>query len=265
MYPDVLVLCPFHLERVGREDNHPSLHISPNGWAYCHGCGWRGRVEEHPELLRDVELREFRGFKPLPDYDAPPLGGAPRDYLLSRGFSEEILKDFHVGGNTDRVWIPVLLRSGKSVGFIFRFLPGSEHKYLYSVGFSKRNYLFGSCQFTPNEGIVCLVEGALDCIRMHQLGLRNTVAVLGDQTTSGQLDLVRLLGYRVVLAFDNDAPGRMATWKVGKSLLQRGHEVFLLEYESSDPGELTSRASLGLQPFLQALLRARIDFHVEIN
>ena len=132
---------------------------------------------------------------------------------------------------------------------IFRFVVG-DSRYVYSSGFSKKNHVFGSHQFLPDNDTVCVVEGPLDCLRMHQLEVRNTVALLGDQPTSGQLDLIKQLGYTVVIAFDNDEPGRIAALKTGSLLLHRGHSVFILKYDGKDPGELNNTRSFELQPYL---------------
>ena len=255
MHPDVLIHCPFHPERVGHVDTKPSLHISPNGLAYCHGCGWRGTVMAHPELLVLVEAERGvrRAFACKSELPIPPLGGLPKEYLLRRGFSAEVLKLFEVGGNQDRVWIPVKLRDDSLVGVIFRFVVG-EDRYRYSYGFHKSLYLFGSKQFVAKDGTVFLVEGALDCMRMHQLGVRNTVALLGDRPSSGQLDLIKTLGDSTVLAFDNDNAGWQSALEVGKLLQRRGHTVSVLSYEGKDPGELESAQTFELIPFLKFLL-----------
>lgn len=251
-----LIRCPFHLQRLGREDGAEPAHWSCNcdleqGVFFCHGCGARGALRYHPELIalaEQVHGTISRSYA-RPEFTIPLLAGVPKEYLLSRGFTVEILRTFEVGGDSDRVYVPVKLRDGRVVGIIFRFISG-EARYIYSSGFSKRNHVFGSYQFLPDNDTVCVVEGALDCIRMHQLEIRNTVALLGDQPTSGQLDLLKQLGYTIVIAFDNDEPGEIATLKVGSLLLHRGHSVFVLKYEGKDPGELSSTKSFELQPYL---------------
>ena len=258
-----LVICPFHPSRIGKEDKHPSLNVDvEQNIFFCHGCGAKGSLEHYPELvaLAQTDQGETRPFFVQPDYGIPPLGGQPREYLLARGYDEAILQRFEVGGDTDRVWLPVKLRDASIAGVVFRFLPGlgsEDRRYIYSYGFHKRNHVFGSYQFEPDGGTVCVVEGALDCIRMHQLGIKNTVSLLGDQPTAGQLDLLKQLGHIIALAFDNDEPGQEALKKVGSLLVHRGHEVYRLEYEGKDPGELTTTKSFVLEPFLEFLLERR--------
>ena len=261
---NTLIHCPWHFERTGKEDKHPSLNADlEKNVFFCHGCGAKGVLSQHPELAIEARRMGEQGFHPLivPRVleAIPPLGGFVLEYLLGRGFTIEILRRFEVGGNTDRVWIPVKLKSGQVVGTIFRFLPGVEGgRYVYSSGFQKRNCVFGSYQFEPDRDTVCLVEGAFDCIRMYQLGITNTVALLGDQPAAGQFELVKQLGHTVILALDNDEPGQEATVKVGQLLQHRGHEVLLLKYEGKDPGELKNTKSFELQPFLSFLLEKEV-------
>jgi len=185
--------------------------------------------------------------------------------MLKRGFDERTLSRFEIGGNQDRVWIPVKLRDDSLVGVVFRFVVG-ESRYCYSYGFHKRNCLFSSKRFVGSGDSVYVVEGALDCMRMHQLGIENTVALLGDRPSSGQLDLIKSLGHRVILAFDNDDPGWQATLSVGKLLQHRGHAVQVLSYEGKDPGELRDTTSFGVLPFLQFLLALQTtNAGIEVN
>ena len=246
---NTLVICPFHA------DSLPSLNVNlESGVFYCHGCGAKGTLLRHPELIplaqqaRGEFSRLSRGIPSV-----PPLAGLPKEYMLNRGFTEEVLTHFEIGGNQDRVWIPVKLRDDSLVGVIFRFVVG-EDRYRYSYGFRKRNHLFGSKQFVEHEDTVYVVEGALDCIRMHQIGVCNVIGLLGDQPSSGQLGLIKSLGHKVILALDNDGPGWSATLSVGKLLQHRGHTVQLLSYEGQDPGELSDNRSFEIFPFLKFLL-----------
>ena len=89
---------------------------------------------------------------------------------------------------------------------------------------------------------------------MHQLGFENTVALMGDQPSIGQLDLLKLLSHKIILALDNDVPGMDATRRIGRFLQLRGHEVFTLNYEGKDPGELQEVGSFEQRPYLSYLL-----------
>ena len=247
---NTLILCLWH------EETRPSLNVDlEQGLYFCHGCGAKGTLSQHPELI-SLAQRARGERSPIFSLSIPyipTLAGLPKEYLLNRGFTEEILAQFEVGGDQDRVWIPVKLRDDSLVGIIFRFIIG-EDRYRYSYGFHKRNYLFGSKQFVGSDDVVYIVEGALDCIRMHQLEVKNTIALLGDQPSAGQLDLIKSLGHRVILALDNDDPGWRAILNVGRLLQHRGHIVQVLSYDGKDPGEVQSTSSFEILPFLKILL-----------
>lgn len=255
---NILVNCPFHPSRIGREDTHPSCNCDPEQDVFfCHGCGATGKLSRYPELVMLVEQAGRGSPAPTPTLGitVPTLAGLPREFLISRGFSEEVLKLFEIGGNEDRVWIPVKLRSGEYAGFIFRHL-FSDQRFTFSYGFKKHLHLFGTYQFIRYQhGQVFVVEGPLDCAKMHQLGFRNTVAIMGSNASSQQLDLLRQLGHTICLALDRDPAGVEATTKLGRLLLQRGHTVDVLEYDAEDPGELISGESLDIKPFLSSFLQ----------
>ena len=265
---NLLVLCPFHPERVGRDDGNPSLNLDFDQEVYfCHGCGARGRISQHPELYELAENHEIPRYVPQKEIVIPDLAGAPLDYLKRRGFDEQVLKQFGVGGNQDRIWIPVTLMSGRNVGTITRFLPEfGDNRYMYSYGFEKRNYLFGTSCFKYCDDTVVVVEGSLDCIRMHQIGITNTIAILGNRATSSQISLLKLLGTRVVLALDNDDAGIQGAKALGRVLQVAGHEVYKLDYDAKDPGELVTPESIKTRPFVHFMLDfVGIETSLKIN
>lgn len=252
---NTLVRCPFH------GDSRPSLNADiEQDVFFCHGCGAKGKLSRYPELQAEVKLVRDDprpvavATKPREEVLVPPLEGAPLKYMLSRGFTLDTLDRFEVGGNAEKVWIPVKLKCGECVGFIYRFLEG-EIRYLYSKGFTKRNYLFGTKQFEKKNDEVIVTEGSLDCVKLSQLGFRNTVAFLGNQPTETQLGLLRLLGHRVILALDNDKAGRDCIDPLSSRLRTLGHKVFILNYPGKDPGELVNPEGITIEPHLTSLLR----------
>ena len=66
----LMLPCVFHTEKT------PSLRVWVSGRFYCHGCGERGHVDEHPELASIVsrvrmERLEFKGQLRLPGVMEP--------------------------------------------------------------------------------------------------------------------------------------------------------------------------------------------------
>jgi len=260
---NVLVSCPFHADRLGSEDSTPSCNCDPDQDVfYCHGCGAKGKISKNPHLLplinevlsgetpRSISPSVFRP-ESLPE--VPILSGASKKFLEDRGFNSYVLRTFDIGGDEEKIWIPIKVRSGAVRGYIFRNLY-TLPKYVFSYHFKRNHYLFGTYQFVKGIDGVFVVEGPLDCMRMHQLGHPNTVAIMGSHLSSEQIELLKLLGTDICLVFDNDEAGREATTKAGKAIAEAGLKPSVLVYEGKDPGELESDDSWKIEPYLTHLL-----------
>src|SRR5690606_34959267 len=67
---------------------------------------------------------------------------------------------------------------------------------------------------------VIIVEGYMDAIAAHQHGYANVVAAMGTALTEAQIEQVKRLTKRIVLALDADAAGQMATLRSLDSMQQ---------------------------------------------
>ena len=119
----------------------------------------------------------------------------------------------------DRLMFPVQDAAGRVLGFGGRLLregaPGP--KYLNSPEtpvFRKRWVLYGlpgAVEGMRREGRAVVVEGYLDVITLHQAGIDWAVATLGTALTPEHARLLARYAREVVLAFDSDRAGRLAT------------------------------------------------------
>lgn len=168
------------------------------------------------------------------------LGFAPNDwetltrYLLKKGYSNQDLLTSGLSlpssrgkGLYDRfrnrIIFPVFDLNGRIVGFSGRiFSPpasGGEPKYLNSPDtavFNKSLSLYGLFQGKTDlkkENLAVLVEGNLDVISSHQVGVRNVFAPLGTALTESQLSLIKRFTDRIAFCFDTDLAGINATQK----------------------------------------------------
>ncbi|MBP9944818.1 MAG: toprim domain-containing protein [Vicinamibacteria bacterium] len=79
---------------------------------------------------------------------------------------------------------------------------------------------------------VILTESVIDACSFHQAGVRNSIPLYGiNGFTSDHLDLLKREGVkRVVLALDNDEPGRRATDSIKERLVATGLEARSVEW-----------------------------------
>lgn len=238
------------------------------------------------KVLRSDEGKAARDYMTGRGFDAKTLdsfgvGFAPDgwDSLarlgLAKKFSEEELLDAGLikrgdrGGMYDvfrsRLVFPIRDEQGRPIAFGGRILPGDDSpaKYLNSPEtplFSKSRVLFGvdlAKGAMVKSRTAIIFEGYADAAMAHQHGIDNAVAVLGTALTPEHAAVLRRLADKVVLVFDADAAGGMAT--------RRSVELFLREPIEVSVAELPA----GMDPdeFLQAhgadAFRQRIDKAVD--
>lgn len=152
----------------------------------------------------------------------------------------------------DRVMFPITDLSARPIGFGGRILEGSAAKYKNTADtplFTKRHVLFGLAQAkeamrTRNQAI--LVEGYMDVIMPHQWGVRNVVAPLGTALTDEQCHLLRQQAEQVIVGFDADVAGQMATLRGLEKLYEIGCDVRILRIpDGKDPDEFIRAHGIG--------------------
>ncbi|MBA5724657.1 DNA primase, partial [Candidatus Liberibacter sp.] len=205
---------------------------------------------------------------------APDSRNALRQYLLGQGISQEKISATGLvvhGENIatpydrfrDRLIFPILSPRGKVIAFGGRSLSeGATAKYLNSPEtdfFHKGEMLynfFGALNHSnrriAREGQrqisspIILVEGYVDVIALHQIGIQNVVSPLGTALTEHQLKLLWRLSSHIVLCFDGDAAGLRASYKAIDLVLCHvvpGKSVnFILLPDDDDPDSFVRRS-----------------------
>ena len=173
----------------------------------------------------------------------------PSKYYADK-YSKEILDKMDIGDcyrqdkpMYERAVVPVYDETGNLMcGCTGRALNGDEPKWKHSNGFSTGNVLYNLCAATlpiQQSREVILTEGPMDCVRLVEAGINNVVSVFGSNLTDRQSIILEKLPIRkVILMFDNDDAGRMATNKIANRL-SRSYNVSIPTYDKKDPGELT--------------------------
>lgn len=168
----------------------------------------------------------------------------PESKLQELGLVNESYQKYH-DIFVNRIIFPIHDAQGKVVGFTARVYLGKEEpKYLNSKEtaiFKKGNILFNYHRArdairTTKE--VILVEGNMDAIRMVASGIKNTIALMGTAMTSDQINLITKLRVPIILMFDNDNAGLLATRTNGRLLQNAGAQVRVVRLEGEkDPDE----------------------------
>ena len=151
-------------------------------------------------------------------------------YLNHRGISRQTAQSFGVGHYAGpgilrgRIVFPIHNERGELVAYAGRCLDGVGPKYRFPAGFSKSRTLFHlpiAVRFAPPDGSVILVEGFFDCMKVHQAGYRNVVALMGTNLSEHQAQLLTERFLRVVVMLDGDQAGQRASPLVAARLTGR--------------------------------------------
>ena len=115
----------------------------------------------------------------------------------------------------NRLMLPVIDVRGDVVGFGSRVLDKSEPKYMNTpetLTYSKRRILYGmNLAKKSKRSNIILCEGNLDVVTLHQAGFDNAVASMGTALTVEQTRLLSRFTKELVLCYDNDNAGQLAT------------------------------------------------------
>ncbi|MBF5040988.1 DNA primase [Aggregicoccus sp. 17bor-14] len=129
-----------------------------------------------------------------------------------------------------RVVVPIRTLDGRTVGFGGRLVGSAEGpEYLNSKEsalFHKGDLLFGMDRAREEVRRLrraVLVEGYFDCLALHQVGVRNAVALCSTHLAPGHLQaLARAEARELVLLLDGDAAGLAAVERLAGTLLAAG-------------------------------------------
>jgi len=211
---------------------------------------YRHQLRHHPEGRTALDYLHKRGLtdETIDTFElgyAPPGWETSHPQLLEKGYTAEDLIEAGVaseresGGMYDRfrnrVTFPIRDARGRMAGFGARALSDEDMpKYLNSpqtVLFDKSSLLYGFDKARKPiraQDQVVIVEGYLDVIAPHQEGYTNLVSPMGTALNEAQLNQLKRLTRRIVLALDADAAGEKATLRglqVARETLGRENEM----------------------------------------
>lgn len=193
------------------------------------------------------------------------LGYSPsRDELLlaltKRGFTERELRDAGLvvtrrQGPSDmfrsRLMVPLMDAQGRVVGFTARILTAEPNapKYIntpQTLLYDKGRHVFGlhlAKESIRQQDFVVVVEGNMDVISSHQVGVKNVVATAGTAMTEHHLRALSRFTQQVRLCFDADKAGINATERAIAIASNLGITlgIIVLPGGAKDPDELIQK------------------------
>lgn len=171
----------------------------------------------------------------------------------------------------NRIMFSITDLNGNFCAFSGRIYNTSEgSKYINTKGtpiFKKSNVLYNYSNAKDiikkkKEIIIC--EGFMDVIRLHTIGIKNSVALMGTSFTDEQFEFIKRLKCNVVLNLDRDDAGESATYTIGKKLLENDIPVKVIVYSGAkDSDEYVLK--FGSEAFLKNYNNKInfIDFEIE--
>ena len=195
-------------------------------------------------------MEQVRAF-PLMDDDPLMPGYAPDGNVFlkwakAQGFKTELLIEAGLIKTGDdgslydtfrnRIMFPISNKSGDVIGFSGRTLStdGKTAKFLNTAEtpiFTKGNELYAiniARHAIRKYDRAYLVEGNMDVMRMHRIGVDNTVAPCGTALTTEQATLLKHYTNKVTLVYDGDKAGRSAVTRNAEILIKQQFYVSVI-------------------------------------
>jgi len=251
-------------EDVRRNNDRESM-FAVNSWAADYFVNYMRNDDEglsvgmgyfrQKRRLTDATIRKFGlGFCPSRgdrmSQDALKAG-YKKEFLVSTGLSKERESDGSLYDRfRDRVIFPVHNISGRVVAFGARTLRSDKEvaKYLNSPEseiYSKKNEIYGlyfAKRAIQQQDCAIMVEGYLDVISMHQVGVENVVASSGTSLTVEQIRLLARFTHNITIIYDADPAGIKAAMRGIDLVLQEGLNVrIVLLPDGDDPDTFAGR------------------------
>ena len=170
-------------------------------------------------------------------------------YLRGRALNIETVTYFGCGffpgrgSMNGRVVIPIHNQSGELIAYAGRTIDDSEPKYKLPAGFRKSDVLFNLhrvARIDPAFEKLIVVEGFFDCMKVHQAGLLNVVALMGSSVSEPQEKL--LCDFKQVILFlDGDDAGREAAKLIAAKLVHHTFVRIISCPDKKQPDQLSSQ------------------------
>ena len=205
--------------------------------------------------------------------DAARAAGYKDEYLVAAGLAIQQEDGKLVDKFRERVMFPIHSVSGRVIAFSGRTLKADNPaKYVNSpeteIYIKSRNLLgvyFAKSEMAKQDRCI-LVEGNVDVVMMHQMGITNVVASCGTSLTEEQIRLIKRFTENITIMYDGDAAGLHAAVRAIGMILKEGMNprvVFLPD--GDDPDSFSQKHTLEeIQEFIADHEQDGIAFKTEL-
>ena len=207
--------------------------------------------------LEDETIRKYGlGWAPLGRKaltEAARAAGYKEEFLVETGLSIRYDDGRLVDRFYDRVMFPIHSVSGRVIAFGGRTLKtdksvakyiNSPETEIYVKSRSLYGIYFAKSEISRKDKCI-LVEGYLDVLSMHQLGITNVVASSGTSLTVEQIRLIHKFTDNVTIIYDGDGAGIHAALRGIDLVLKEGMNVkVVLLPDGQDPDDFAKKHTL---------------------
>ena len=207
--------------------------------------------------LEDETIRKYGlGWAPLSRRafsEAARAAGYKEEFMVETGLSIKTDNGKLIDRFFDRVMFPIHSVSGRVIAFGGRTLKtdksvakyvNSPETEIYVKSKSLYGIYFAKSEIARQDRCI-LVEGYLDVLSMHQLGIKNVVASSGTSLTVDQIRLIRKFTNNITIIYDGDSAGIKAALRGIGLVLKEGLNVkIVLLPEGQDPDDFARRHTL---------------------
>lgn len=216
------------------------------------------------ETIKKFELGVSISKQPLTPF---LLNQYDLNTLIDLGLTSTSEKDIF----NDRIMIPIHDLYGNPIGFGARIYQTKDSsKYINTKAtkiFDKGNILYNYHRVHQNlskEDSIIIMEGYFDVIRASTIGVNHCVAPMGTSLTKNHIQILKKITKHVILCFDGDEAGKVATVHAIPLLEEAGLDTKIIRLEEKDPDDFILKR--GKEAFLEKIRNPLnvIDFKMSI-
>lgn len=145
----------------------------------------------------------------------------------------------------DRIMFPLYNLNGQVVAYSGRIYNKEDNAKYFNTReteiFKKGELLYNyhrAKTIARQKNQIIVMEGFMDVIRAHSVGIKNVIASMGTAVTKQQANLIKKMAKEVILCFDGDEAGAKATEACIKELTNIGVIPKIIRLENNmDPDE----------------------------
>ena len=206
--------------------------------------------------INEQSIRQFAlGYVPLDrEWLLKKINKAPRriECLVAAGvlgesqFETDGTKKKYYDRFRGRLMFPIRDTQDRTIAFGGRIIVDDPEKRKYvnspeTVLFKKSKLMYGldiARHTMTNSGRAIITEGYTDCIMAHQMGLTDTIAILGTALGSEHVQILKNLVKKMYLVLDGDVAGQTRTNAVLDMFIAQGVDIAILTLPAgADPCE----------------------------